>query len=575
VAWTIIFALFSSLIVAVVVIPCLCGLFLRGETKGGAGKRISAGVEQGLARVSSLYEKFLKGALANRKSFLAGTLILFVLSIFSLRLLGFEFLAQTDMAEIEVSLETPGGYTLEMTRDKTLLLEKTLRELLASELAGSYFVVGQSSRFGSGIERNRAYGILKLSRVRDRKRHVRRIIDDLNYHLPRMIPGLKSDFSNGGVSSLLSLAAGGEGLVINVYGNTLDTVINGAEQIRRYLLLDPNVAGAELNIRFDQQEMNARLIHQNLGLLGLSSREAAMTSRVIFNGVNLGVFYSPEGKNYPIELRSSLSGGRIPQDVLYTLGINTPAGDQVSIAGFAELETGETLSQINHRNKSRAVTVSAELRDSNVRESSRRISETIRREGLIPGADWELGGSAAEMFSSFRSLIIVLAAAVFLVYAVMAIQFERFIQPLLVMSSIPFTMIGISSGLLLFRSSLNIVSLLGIIALAGVVVNNAIVLIDYTNLFREQYKMPLEEAVIAGALSRLKPILMTTLTTLLGIIPLAIGGGEGSEIYAPLGQSIFGGLFSSTFITLFFIPVVYQILEKRREQKNTKPRHWP
>jgi HAE1 family hydrophobic/amphiphilic exporter-1 len=570
VAWTIIFALTSSLLVAVIVIPFLCGIFLRRESGRGFGMRIARPVEQGLGRLTSLYEKFLKGALASRKSFLAGTAVLFVLSIFSLRLLGFEFLAQTDMAEIEVSIETPGGYTLEMTRDKTLLLERTLRELLPGEFADSYFVVGQSGQFESGSEKNRAYGTLKLTRVRDRKRHVTAIVNDLQYRVPRMIPDLKADFSNGGLSNLLSLATGGEGLVVNVYGNTMDTVISGAEQIKRYLLLDPNVSNVDLDIRFDQQEMSARLIHQNLNLLGLSSREAAMMNRIIFNGVNLGTFYSSNGKNYPIELRTPFSGGRVPQDVLYSLGLNTPQGAQVSFANFAELETKPALSQINHRNKSRSISVRAALKDPNVRESSRLIAGTIKKEGLVPGASWELGGSTAEMLSSFSSLIMVLAVAVFLVYAVMVIQFERFIQPLLVMSSIPFTLIGITGGLLLFRSSLNIVSLLGVIALAGVVVNNAIVLIDYTNLLRTQYKMPLEEAIVAGALSRLKPILMTTLTTLLGVIPLALGSGEGSEIYAPLGQSIFGGLFSSTFITLFFIPVVYLIVEKRQERKQAR-----
>jgi len=178
-----------------------------------------------------------------------------------------------------------------------------------------------------------------------------------------------------------------------------------------------------------------------------------------------------------------------------------------------------------------------------------------------------LGGTAAEMLSSFQSLIIVLAVAIFLIYSVMVIQFERFTQPLLVMSSIPFTLIGITGGLLLFGSSLNIVSIMGIITLAGLVVNNAIILISYINLLRDEYKMPLEEAVITGAISRLKPILMTTVTTLFGVIPLSMATGEGSEIYAPLGQSIFGGLFSSTFITLFFIPVVYLILERRAEAK--------
>lgn len=567
VAWTIIFALFSSLLVAVIVIPFLCGLFLRKEKERGFGMRITRIVEKGLARLTSLYEKFLKSALASRKSFLVGTGILLVISIFSLRLLGFEFLAQTDMAEIEVGIETPSGYTLEMTRDKVLLLDQTIRELLPQEFANAYFVVGESGPFTAGNEKNRAYGTLKLTRVRDRKRHVTAIVNELQQRIARVIPDLKADFSNGGLSNLLSLATGGEGLVINVYGNTMDTVISGAEQIRRYLLLDPNVSDADLDIRFDQQEMSARLIHQNLSLLGLSSREAAMMNRIIFNGVNLGSFHSQDGTNYPIELRTSFSGGRIPQDILYSLGLNTPQGAQVSFANFAELETESVLSQISHRNKLRSISINAVLKDPNVRESSRLITETIKKEGLVPGVSWEFGGSAAEMFSSFSSLFIVLAMAIFLVYAVMVLQFERFIQPLLVMSSIPFTMIGITAGLLLFGSSLNIVSLLGIVALAGVVVNNAIVLIDYTNLLRTQYKMPLEEAIITGALSRLKPILMTTLTTLLGIIPLAVGGGEGAEVYAPLGQSIFGGLFSSTFITLFFIPVVYLIFEGYLERK--------
>ncbi|MDR0389856.1 MAG: efflux RND transporter permease subunit, partial [Spirochaetaceae bacterium] len=567
VAWTIIFALFSSLLVAVVVVPFLCGIFLNKERKRNLGVRIAQPVEKVLGRLTSLYEKFLKGALARRKSFLIGTLVLLAISLLSLRLLGFEFLAQTDMAEIEVSVETPGGYTLEMTRDKVLRLEQAIKELLPREFADSYFVVGESGPFTSGKEKNRAYGTLKLTRVRDRKRHVTAIINELQSNVPRMIPDLKADFSNGGLSNLLSLATGGEGLMVNVYGNTIDTVISGAEQVRRYMLLDPNVASADLDIRFDQQEMSARLIHQNLGLLGLSSREAATINRIIFNGVNLGTFYSPEGKNYPIELRTPFSGGKIPQDILYSLGLNTPQGVQVSFANFAELETELSLSQINHRNKLRAVSVRATLKDPNVRESARLIAANIEKEGLVPGASWELGGSTAEMFSSFSSLFLVLGMAVFLVYAVMVIQFERFLQPLLVMSSIPFTMIGITAGLLLFGSSLNIVSLLGIIALAGVVVNNAIVLIDYINLLRTKYNMPLEEAVVTGALSRLKPILMTTLTTLLGIIPLAVGRAEGSEIYSPLGQSIFGGLFSSTFITLFFIPVIYLIVERHQERK--------
>jgi HAE1 family hydrophobic/amphiphilic exporter-1 len=286
--------------------------------------------------------------------------------------------------------------------------------------------------------------------------------------------------------------------------------------------------------------------------------------------VELGVYYGGRD-NIPIELTTTLRGSEIRPDILYGISLNSASGVQVSLANVAALETAEKMSAILHRNKSRAITVSATLRDPNVRETSRRFISLIEKQGLVPGASWSIGGTTEEMLSSFRSLLAVLAVAIFLVYAVMAIQFERFTQPLLIMSSIPFTLIGISAGLLVFGSSLNIVSILGIIALAGIVVNNAIVLIDYTNLLRDRYKMPLEEAVLKGACSRLRPILMTTLTTLLGVFPLAVGMGEGSEIYAPLGRSIFGGLFSSTFIALFFIPVVYQILETRKEKRKGSP----
>jgi len=566
VAWTIIFSIFFSIIAAIIVIPFLCGLFLKQEKDKGFNKILSVPVEKFMESLNSGYKRLLLGAIKSKGSFLTGTLILFVLSIFSLRFLGFEFLAQTDMAEIVVSVETPGGYTLEMTREKIVLLEKKIVEIIPGELESAYFIVGQAGAFAMGNEPNRSYGLLRLTRLRDRKRHVVEIVNELQDKVKRSLPDVQANFNNGGLSNLLSLATGGDGLVINVYGNNLDTVVAAAEQINQYMLQDPNVLSTDMDIRFNQREMNTKILHQYLGLLGLSSYEAALANRIVFNGISIGTFYDKD-KNYPIELRTNVGSESISHDVLYSIGLNSAAGSQVSYANFAELNIEETLSQINHRNKSRAITVSAALRDPNVRESTRRLEELIKTHGIVPGASWELSGSAAEMLSSFGSLFVILAVAVFLIYSVMVIQFERFTQPLLVMSSIPFTLIGISGGLMLFGSSLNLVSLLGVITLAGLVVNNAIILISYINLLREKYEMPLEEAVITGAISRLKPILMTTVTTLFCVIPLSMATGEGSEVYAPLGQCIFGGLFSSTFITLFFIPVVYLILEKRQEKK--------
>jgi len=182
--------------------------------------------------------------------------------------------------------------------------------------------------------------------------------------------------------------------------------------------------------------------------------------------------------------------------------------------------------------------------------------------------EWEVGGSSAEIASSFRSLFFIMGAAVFLVYMVMVIQFERFAQPLIVMASVPFTLIGVIMGLLIFGSTLNIVSLLGIIALSGIVVNNAIVLIDYTNLLRSR-GVDLHEAIIQGGKSRLRPIIMTSLTTLLGLFPIALGLGEGGELLSSLGQAIAGGLVTSTLITLVLIPILYSLLEERKNRSDS------
>ena len=322
----------------------------------------------------------------------------------------------------------------------------------------------------------------------------------------------------------------------------------------------------DMNIRFNNREMVSNLMYNAMGQLGISPYNAAATTRIIFNGMEAGTFDTDNG-DIPVVLNTDLTDSQLPPDVLYKLALESYMGKQVLFTSFTSLEETNSLSALNHRNRIRSIMVSSTLKDPNVRETSRRVTEGLLKTGLPPGVRWRAAGSSAEIQDSFRSLVFVMLIAVFLVYAVMVIQFERFSQPLVVMSSVPFTMIGVVLSLLAFGTSLSLVSFMGIIALAGIVVNNAIVLIDYINLLRQRDSLPLKDAVLLGAQTRLKPILMTTLTTILGIIPLAVGMGAGSEIYSPLGQSIVGGLITSTFITLFLVPVIYFSLEHRKENK--------
>ena len=392
------------------------------------------------------------------------------------------------------------------------------------------------------------------------------IIDLLQTEIPATIPDVSISVINGGFAQMVSLATGGAGVVVEVYGNDLDEVAQAARAVQAIMDQDPHISTTDMNISFNRQEIISNLSIDYMGTLGVTPYEGAVTSRILFNGMDVGT-YRADGKNYPIFLDSTIAGEPVSEDILNQLSLKSQSGEYISFANFSEFTLEPTVDAINHTQRMTSILVTGHLTDSDVGGGSSRIREKLADLAFPSGVQWEIAGSAKEMISSFRTLLLAMGIAVFLVYMVMVIQFERFIQPLIVLASIPFTIIGVIAGLLIFQSTLSIISFLGIIALAGIVVNNAIVLIDYTNLLRKRDNMDLRAAILEGASSRLKPILMTTITTILGVIPMALAIGEGSEVYAPLGQSIGGGLITSTLITLYLIPVLYYIVENRRMRR--------
>jgi HAE1 family hydrophobic/amphiphilic exporter-1 len=212
----------------------------------------------------------------------------------------------------------------------------------------------------------------------------------------------------------------------------------------------------------------------------------------------------------------------------------------------------------------KAITVTGYSTDEDTSAIRSRIVSQLEAGSISPAVEWEIAGTTSLMTNSMSKLMLVLVISIFLVYTVMVIQFERFIQPLIIMSSIPFCVIGVILGLLLFGSDISLIAFLGIIALGGIVVNNAIVLIDRMNSGKEE---DLKTRIIEASASRLRPVLMTTLTTFFGVLPMALTTGGGSEVYAPLGQAIAGGLVSSTLITLVIIPVLYYLSARHIERK--------
>jgi len=564
IALTVIISLSASLIVSIVVIPFLASLFLKENPPVKSDhiiSKISDSIDRFIINIEEGYKKQLMFVLHNRPVVFFASLCIFLISFFAFNLLGFEFIPETDMNEIKIGVTTPTGYSLEQTKDKIEQIQKVIREFIP-EIENMVFYAG----YGSGIVdkgSNLGIGTVRLKNRGKRRRTIFEIVDVLRVEIPSKIPDVEINISNGGLGAMAAQASGGSGFKMEVFGNSIHEVYRTAVMIESILKEDMLTAKTEINVKFDRRELVFDLLLDYLGTLGVSPYEAAISTRILFNGMKAGVYRSNHG-NYDIYLNSDLINDPLTSDILNRISIKSSSGEFISFANIAEIREELVPSVIPHKNKQKSIIVTAYLKKNDLRGIQNRVMPKIEQINKPIGVNYEISGEAKEMAGSFGSLLLALFISLFLVYMVMVIQFEKFTQPLIVMLSVPFTVIGVIIALLVFGSSFSIISFLGVIMLAGVVVNNAIVMIDYTNLLRTKYSKNLMDAVIEGGSSRLKPILMTTLTTILGIIPMAVGIGEGAEMYAPLGQAVAGGLITSTLITLFIVPAIYYSFEHKK-----------
>lgn len=563
VSLVIIYALAASLLSAIILVPFLSSLLLEApRQKRALSRRLAGGVDRVFHKLERLYKGALFYSLSNRGFIIFFSVALLILSLMTVSFLGFEFISPPDMNELEVRMTVPKGFTREETARKLERLEGIIRDEIPEvrSIASFSGLEETLSRTGSPN-----HGILRVRIVehKDRQRDIFAVINQLQRILPARVPDVEVTVANSGISKMISLGVGGEGLVIEVTGSDFSQVYRSARTIQDLLAQDPSVNTSEHDVDFNQQELVQDLSMDYMGTLGITPYEAGITTRALFNGMEMGTFTPDTGSRVPIRLTSTLEGETVSEDLLGRLTLRSQSGRFISFANFSELEVRETVNRIPRKEGMKAVTVTTYLNDSDLRGIQNRVLPRIEAMAFPEGVSWQVSGSAELMAESFRSLLIAMGIAVFLVYMVMVIQFEHFAQPLIIMASIPFTLVGVVSGLLAFGSTLSLVSFMGLIALAGIVVNNAIVLIDHINTLRKQEGRDLVPAILEGCSRRLRPILMTTMTTILGVIPMALGIGEGSEIYAPLGQAIGGGLITSTLITIFLIPTLYYILEEK------------
>jgi HAE1 family hydrophobic/amphiphilic exporter-1 len=581
----------ASLLVAIVFVPFLVKTIMARKIKEPRKTLFMKLID----KLEDAYRAALKWSLINRRYVIFVPIALLALSFLLVMNLGYSFIPSVDTGEYYVNLEFPRGYELDMSKEKALETADIIREL-QPEVEGIAVFVGVSDAMGGGMTAttNQAYLYVKL-KTGDR-RDVHTLINETQYEVSARIPDCKVTTTNGGFDKLVSYISGGGGYGITLVGTNLMDLYEEGERLRAFIASDPDVTATSLSTDFDELLLTINMDHVKLNSLGITSYEAGMVSAILFNGVDTGTMTVDDERN-TIHLCSDITDGFLNVSSLGRIPITTQAGTIVNFEELGDLEIKSTVSAIDHTERELSITVSATLVSEDASGITARVNNYLAQNPLKEGIDRESGGIIGLIEDSLAAVVTALIIAVFLLYMVMVIQFERFRQPFIIMVSVPFCLIGVIISLLVFGSSITLMSVIALVALAGTVVNNAIILIDYINQLRDRKRTAImlnieedlvdkpgsgfthetgrgqrldyrtEEKILAlsivqGGSSRLRPILITTLTTVMGVIPMALSIGEGSELYASVGQSIAGGLLTSTMITLFIVPVIYYIGEK-------------
>ncbi len=596
---TFMLSLSASLLVAIIYIPFLMKKLLKEDDSVRTPKRENI-IVRGLKKVEKWYAKSLYFVEKHCPFMLVVALLVVLLSIYILPNMEFTFIPSTDNGDFYINVTLPQTYSLEETHQAMNKIEELVIEAVP-EMKADVVFSGKDMSVLSQATKNKGAIHVVLTSVKDRDRDIHEIILQVQELLSANIPDATISVENGGFDRLINLVSNGGGYGLMLVGEDTDALYEAAERIEAQLKTYPEVMTTSISATNDMKTAVINGTYDYLTSLGVPAKEAGLTSAILFYGTDVGK-YSQEGSDdrYDIHLYSDIQDQELSTDRLNDIKITSLAGATISLANVTSLDLEENLSQINHDDRATSLTISATLTTESTDSVTKKINQYLAENPLPSGISTKTSGLGEMVETSMTPLIEALLIAMFLVYLVMVAVFERFDQPFLIMLLFPFCIIGAVVALSIFSSSMSIVSILGIVSLIGMLVNNGIVIADYANLARKndreklltmkgvefneytetlgmlsyrEEKAILDRETAEGSASRLRAILMTTLTTVLGVIPMAVAKGEGAEIYAPLGQVIMGGLATSMILTLYIMPTYYYMLEKRKLKRVYKKKN--
>jgi HAE1 family hydrophobic/amphiphilic exporter-1 len=556
------FSLTMSLFVAVTIVPVLCSRLLKlpppvDQRKGITG-RLYTTSERVLNNMDYAYSRLIGRALHHRPTVLGVGAALVVVAFLILPTIGFELMPVTDEGEVQVNAELPVGTRIERAQDVALRLESLLPEYVKEQ--DTIITQAGGGGFGGGTA-SRTQATIRLVPKADRTRSSEEIARTLNTQLAGIIPGvIITTRASGGNRAMDRLLGGGDSrLALEIRGDDLAEAQRVSVDAKAIMDKVAEVRNVRISRDDGRPELAILVDRPKAALLGLSVSSVASSIRTSVGGTQ-AAFFRQAGNEYPIVVRLREEDRNRVDDINDIL-VGTPQGQVLQAKNLLALRNQTGPTEIQRKNQERIVRVTAEPQVT-LSDAVQAINDRLPEVRVSQDFQVGFGAEVEAQGQAFQQLQWVLILAILLVYAVMASQYESLRDPFIIMFSVPLAAIGVVAALKLTGTTFSLQAYIGVIMLAGIVVSNAILLVDYTNILRRRDHMPLREAVETAGRTRLRPILMTTLATILGLVPMSLGIGEGAELQAPLARVVIGGLAASTMITLVFVPTVYTIFEE-------------
>lgn len=552
---TIIFSLASSLVVSLTFVPMACSRILKiKEPKQTLFSKILDTWGRGLEAIDRAYRVILKLVLRNKKKVILIVFVIFIATLSLVPIIGMDFMPAMDEGSATISIQLPKGSIIEETQKIT---EEVLNRIDGiEETQMTYMSIG-GGMMSSGTDSSSIS--INLVNKKDRKRTTNEIVEDIRNRV-KDVAG--ADITVSASSSAMG-SMGGSSISLQFNGDDMDTLRAIGDEMVEIISKIDGTRDVTSSSEDTVPEVNVVINRSKASTYGINTATIASTLNTAITG-SVATSYKVNGTEIDVRIRQNKDKTKYINDIK-NITISTPTGAVVPISEVADITLKDSALAIDRINQQRYITVNATIVGRDINSVKTDLQPILNEYNFPEGYSYEFTGILETMEESYSNLILVLIVAVLLVYMIMASQFESLIYPFIVMFSIPLAITGGIFGLFITGNTLSVTAMMGFIMLVGMVVNNAIVLIDCTNqLLNNNEDMTCNEALIEAGPNRLRPILMTTLTTIIGLIPMALATSEGTEMQRPLAISVIFGLAISTLVTLIFIPVLYSTVDRIR-----------